>query len=175
MKGNAFERRARNVRFGRSSREADHHSASFTVPMRRTKPHESRNEIDTAVIRHTLRKLLNLLGRIKKLQAVPEPLNNGPGNKNRAFECIQRAIAAELPCRSADQPMLTRTRLASNVHQKEATCTISIFSTAWSKTCLSECCSLLVASDAGHGNCSPQHFRHGFAYYAGTRNNLWKH
>ncbi len=148
LERDAFERRAREVRGGRATRDAGHEAACVLVPVRRAEPGEGRDQVDAAGVRDGCRERLDVGRGLDQAQPVAQPLDHRAADEHAAFERVVGGVVAP-PGDRRHQLMLRGHRFAADVHEHEATGAVRVLGEAAREAVLAEERRLLVPGDAG--------------------------
>ena len=149
-------------------------TASVRIPMRRTEPDKCRHKVNAPVIGNRLSELFNVRRRLDDSQPIAKPRDHGATDKYATFQGIFK-LAASLPGNRGKQPILRINRLATCVHQHEATGSIRVLGEPGSETCLPKQRSLLVACCTGNRNARQLRYSLDLAVDFARRANFRKH
>ncbi len=103
-----------------------------------------RDEVDAARRVDRPRKFGCLQWVVDKAHRV-QPLDGGPGDENRAFECVLDGFAGELKPDGRQEAVFGLDGFGARVHQVKRTSPVGVFGVTLVETGLSEQCGLLVA------------------------------
>ena len=159
---------------GRAAGEADDRAAGSLVPVRGAQADERRHEIDSARVGNRQGEVFDLGGRADHLQAVAEPLHDGAGDEDRAFQAIGDLVA-EAPADRRDQAVLRGDRFVARVQQQEAARAVGVLRAARLEAGLAEGGRLLVADERGDRNALAEEGAVGLAVDGARRLDLGQH
>ena len=126
---------------------AQYGPSGIHIPIRRPHPCKGRHNINAAVIRYLLGKILGIRRFCDKSQLIPHPLDYRACHKHAALQGV--AYFSVYPHGNRGQePVFALYHLISGVHQQKTAGTISVFGFPLGKTCLSEQRRLLIPGDA---------------------------
>ena len=86
LERDALDRRARDVRAGRTAREPDDGAARRGIPLRRAEAGEGGHQVDVAGVGHAGGQRFDLVGTFDDAEAVAQPLHRGAAHEHAAFE-----------------------------------------------------------------------------------------
>ena len=159
---------------GGAAGEADDRAAGSLVPIRGAQADEGRHEIDSARVGHRQGEVFDLGSRADHLEAVAEPLHDGAGDEDRAFQAIGQ-LAADPPADRGEQAVLRGDRFVARVQQQEAAGAVGVLRAARLEAGLAERGRLLVADQRGDRNALAEDGAVGLAVDAARRLDLGQH
>src|SRR5215210_2216525 len=144
------------MRPGAATREPDYGAPGIRIPVRRSEPHECRDEVDIVVGVEALGEILGLGGALYDSQAVPEPLNRRPGYEDGAFQRVLDRLVAQAPGDGSQELVLALYGFGAGVHEGEGARTVSVLGESLLKGDLAEKGGLLVSGDPSDRDLSPE-------------------
>src|SRR6185369_572226 len=138
-----------------TARNTHQRTTSMRIPIGRSQPYESRNQINTARIRNLLRQGFRLGRSLDELQTVPNPLDCRAADKDRPFQGVNR-LAMGIASQCGQKFVLGKEEFLPQVQQQETSGTISVFQGPGCVTTLSEEGRLLISGDTADLNTPTQ-------------------
>jgi len=139
------------VGFRRTASQPHEYPASVRVPVRCTQPRERRDEVNAVGVIDAGGERFDFRGRLDDPQTVSQPLHNRSGNEDATF--IRVFAFAAVPTRDrGQQPRRRRGGFFADVHQHEATGSVSVLGHTRLRAILAEQSRLLVASGSAQRN-----------------------
>src|SRR4030042_4849243 len=139
----------------RSPGDAEHLPPGKHIPGRSPQANKSRNKVNPVVGPKAAGQSLALGSLSNHPESVPQPLDNGPADKDTPFESIID-LSADSPGNGGQKIFPGENRLGTRVHQQKATRPISIFGQPRVKAGLAEQRSLLIPHDSGNWSSNAQ-------------------
>ncbi len=132
--------------------EAGDDTAGITTPVRCEQAGECGHEVDPPVVVNGPRERFDLGRAADQAHLVAEPLDERPGDGDRAFERVGRGLVPDLRTHRRDQSMSRQHRPAPGVEEEEAPRPVGALRLARRKARLTEERRLLIAERRGDGN-----------------------
>ncbi|MCY1225290.1 hypothetical protein D9M72_374800 [compost metagenome] len=130
--------------------QANDRAAGIGPPVRREEAGERRHDVDAAVVLDRGRERLHLRGAADQAEVVPQPLDQGSGDGDRAFQRVVRSSVPQLVAHGGQQAVLGVDNFLAGVEDQEAARSVRVLGFAGIKCRLAERGCLLVAEDAGN-------------------------
>ena len=129
--------------------QADEGATGVRTPVRCEQAGEGWHEVGAAIVLDGVGESLDLRGGLEHLEVVTQPLDQRPGNGDRALEGVNGGLVADLVADGGQQTILGEDGLLAGVHQHEAAGAVGVLRHALLEAGLAEGGSLLVTEDAG--------------------------
>ncbi len=140
-----LEHSTRQVTLGDVRRQPDDHPARLASPVRREQAAERRHDVAAAVVVDRAGERLDLRRGGDQPELVAEPLHQRAGDRDRAFQRVQRGLVVDLVADRADQPVRRPDEFVAGVEQQEAAGAVRALGLARGEAGLAEQRGLLVA------------------------------
>src|ERR1700733_13879480 len=129
-------------------RQPDDRPPGVAAPVRREQAGERGHEVHAAVVADLAGQRLDLSGTGDDAELVTQPLHRGAGDRDRAFEGVDRLPLAELVAHGREQAVLAADDLLAGVEQHEVAGAVGVLRLAGREAHLADGSGLLVAEGA---------------------------
>ena len=150
--GGGLQRGAADVALVDEARQPDDGAAGVGLPIGREEAGEGGHKIDAAAVGHLPGVVFDMLGEVKEVQVVAQPLHQGAGDRDRAFERVNRGFVAQLVRHGCQQAVFAWDSQGAGVEQHEAAGAVGVLRLADAETGLPDERRLLVAQVTADGH-----------------------
>ncbi len=151
LPGDGFEGGAGEVGGGGAAGEAEDRAAGVGIPVRGAEAGKGGDDGDAAGVGNAAGEGFDFGGGFDDSEAVAEPLDEGAGDEDAAFEGVF-GFWADFPGDGGDESVLGEDGFFAGVHEDEAAGAVGVFGESGSAAGLAEKGGVLVAGDSGYGN-----------------------